>query len=352
MNGLDYTILPDGTLALTGYSGGRSALVIPEEIGGRRVTALADHAFCAGPERLRRVIFPESLRRIGDFSFHGCKRLDTAVFPGVTGVGEHVFVEHIVADITDGEEEVLEWDELPPGIRFITPRGSALWHHFHGDSEGGSPHLRDAAAFRLSPQGLLWERQAGDTARIWGWFGTAEDLVIPAELEGARVTSIREYAFRGSEALRRVVFPAGLRAIGHDAFRGCSALTEVVTAEAEAEAGKEPPQTEPGILCPRAFWGCGRLARAALPAGMVHLEHAAFRDCAALAEVILPPDTAYLGAFLFAGCTALRTLDVPDGVSRMMPHTFAECPNLTLRVSPGSRAALCCRDLSFPFVPR
>lgn len=84
----------DGTLTITGYTGGETELVIPEAIGGRAVTAIGDGAF-KNNTSLTSVTFPESgkLVRIGNEAFYGCSALKTRPdLPlGLREIGDRAF---------------------------------------------------------------------------------------------------------------------------------------------------------------------------------------------------------------------------------------------------------------------
>lgn len=78
----------------------------------------------------------------------------------------------------------------------------------------------------------IWEeyryRELEDgTLEITGYQGNDTELVIPAEINGKRVTSIGSYAFDGCSSLTGIELPAGITSIGVNAFSGCRSLTEI-----------------------------------------------------------------------------------------------------------------------------
>ena len=66
------------------------------------------------------------------------------------------------------------------------------------------------------------------TAEIAGYDGTAEEVTIPAEVDGHAVTRIGHYAFYQNESLQTVTVPEGVTAIGDWAFGGCFSLRRAV----------------------------------------------------------------------------------------------------------------------------
>ncbi len=64
----------DGTIAITGYNGSHTAVVIPETIDGGSVTSIGSGAF-SNCERIRSIKIPSSVTSIGDGAFSGCDNL-------------------------------------------------------------------------------------------------------------------------------------------------------------------------------------------------------------------------------------------------------------------------------------
>ena len=97
--------------------------------------------------------------------------------------------------------------------------------------------MENVRAEDLKPaEGIQYEID-GDGITITGYDGTAEELVIPADIDGVKVTSIRAGAFMGSSSLKRVELPEGLTNIGYWAFRDCSSLTSINIPESVTDIG-------------------------------------------------------------------------------------------------------------------
>ena len=62
-------------------------------------------------------------------------------------------------------------------------------------------------------------------AEITGYWGKAENLTIPDQLDGHPVTAIRDFAFSDCSSLTSVSIPDSVTAIGDRAFSNCSNLT-------------------------------------------------------------------------------------------------------------------------------
>lgn len=78
------------TVTVTGYSGEDADLVIPTMIDGYAVTAIADNAFAS--DKIKSVVIPEGVVRIGWFAFAECPSLESVTIPAsVTGIGYSAF---------------------------------------------------------------------------------------------------------------------------------------------------------------------------------------------------------------------------------------------------------------------
>ncbi len=83
-------ILVDGGVSITGYTGSSDILTIPSSIDGKDVVSIADSAFESSD--IKSVIIPDSVTKIGWFSFKGCKNLRTVTIPqSVTSIGYSAF---------------------------------------------------------------------------------------------------------------------------------------------------------------------------------------------------------------------------------------------------------------------
>lgn len=65
------------------------------------------------------------------------------------------------------------------------------------------------------------------SAEIAGYSGSAEELEVPAELDGHPVTSIGDGAFCNCDSLTGVTIPDGVTSIGEGAFAFCESLARI-----------------------------------------------------------------------------------------------------------------------------
>ena len=69
-----YDVNDDDTIRITGYSGSDTAISIPSEIEGKKVTSIGDDAF-EGCSSLTSINIPDSVTSIGRSAFFGCSSL-------------------------------------------------------------------------------------------------------------------------------------------------------------------------------------------------------------------------------------------------------------------------------------
>ncbi|MBR0405176.1 MAG: leucine-rich repeat protein [Eggerthellaceae bacterium] len=127
------------------------------------------------------------------------------------------------------------------------------------------------------------------------------------EIEGG---VLRKY--HGSE--EHVSIPEGVTEIGHEAFRGCTALASV-----------------------------------ALPEGVTQIGEWAFMCCKSLATVSIPDSLTEIGMGAFSGCDALASVALPKGVKKIGAGAFSPSP-VTIVCPEGSGAHRHCVERHIPFV--
>ena len=120
------------------------------------------------------------------------------------------------------------------------------------------------------------------TIEITGYSGSAENIVIPAQIDGKSVTRIGNNAFEKSSA-KEIVIPDSVTEIGSQAFSGCGKLT-----------GVSIPNSVTTIR-DRAFFDCNSLASITIPDSVTDIELQAFCNCTSLKSVTIPASVTDIG---------------------------------------------------------
>ncbi len=294
-----YKRLKEGGLAITGYEGTDTDVVIPKAIGKDPVKKIDEDAFrhctnltsvtilegvteigwnafsfCTG---LQRVTIPESVTKIGEWAFLFCTGLQSVTIPkSVREFGGGVFEACL------GLQSV----SIPEGIKTL--------------SKGG---------FENTP----WLKNLGE-------FAVINHILLAYQGHGGDVT-----------------IPAGVAAIGEYAFRYCLSLTSVIIPESVTE------------IRFMAFYGCPGLQSVTIPEGVTEIGEDAFFCCTGLQSVTIPKSVAEIGKSAFFGCTSLQSVTIPEGVTEIGKDAFEGCNSLTILVSAGSYAEQYARENGIKF---
>ncbi|MDR1321928.1 MAG: leucine-rich repeat protein [Gracilibacteraceae bacterium] len=167
---------------------------------------------------------------------------------------------------------------------------------------------------------------SGDTITITGYNGEGGDVEIPAEIDGASVTSIGQYAFSGCSGLTGVTISDGVTGIGESAFSGCSGLAGNLTIPASVTG-----------IGPYAFFGCSGLTAVTIPGSVADIGESAFSGCSGLTGVTISDGVTGIGERAFSGCSGLTgNLTIPASVTGIGQYAFFGCSGLTGVTIPGS----------------
>ena len=210
-----YTIQKDGSAAITGYTGKDQDLIIPSEIDGKPVTAVAASAFY-NHTKLKSVTVPESVNEIGDSAFAWCTGLKSITLPKqMTSLGAGCFAwctKLAGVELPDGIKSIgeytffhcknLEGIEVPDSVTSI--------------GEKAFSNCGSLASVKL-PSGLKNIEED-----VFKKCKNLKNVVIP---DG--VKKIRKSAFVDCDNLEEVTIPASVTAIEASAFKGCKSLSDI-----------------------------------------------------------------------------------------------------------------------------
>lgn len=369
--GFDYYVKEDDTVAITGYHGAETTVVVPDSIDGRQVTEIAESAFIdslaitgitlpkglikigmfafMGCENLADIHLPERVTDIEQYAFYNCKKLTSITLPeGMQWVDGGVFsgcnslaTVKLPASITSIWESAfsdcysLTSIRLPSGVEIIADNAFYMCKNLQEINLPESiTHIGTdvfAGCDRLKPSGVevapdsyaeqyrrdnIFDKLADDvyqynilydgTLGISGYAGTETELVVPASLEGMRVTQIADGAFMDNKNIVSVSLPEGITGIGKEAFRLCTNLESIQ-----------------------------------LPDSLQEIGVSAFSVCLSLKNINLPNGLKSIGSYAFSLCEGLTRVNIPLSVNSIGADIFFNCKNLYLsniRVSEGSYA--------------
>ena len=191
-----------------------------------------------------------------------------------------------------------------------------------------------------------------ETACITKYNGEDEEVIIPEELNGIKVTGIGYRAFSWKDNLKEITIPDSVENIGINPFIACFYLSNInisvdhPTLEfidnaliykpekrlvsylgASEESKYEIPD---GIesIGDLAFNSCINLTEIKIPESVQSIGNEAFSQCVNLTEINIPESAQSIGDRAFMFCEKLTEVNVPDGVQAIGNDAFRECKNI------------------------
>ena len=160
------------------------------------------------------------------------------------------------------------------------------------------------------------------------------------DLSDAEIEALPDEAFNGKIGLLEITLPAGLKAIGNNAFNGCFALRNEVTIPAGVEtigsyafSGCRNAKFNPALpetltaIGDYAFQNCANLYAVTLPAGLQTIGDHAF-EASNVQEAVLPAGLKTIGAYAFRKCSNITRVTLPDGLTTLGEGAFQQCEAL------------------------
>lgn len=281
----DYNELGDNSIELTLLKGDFPEVIdFPEIIDGKKVIGISGDIFGSlktknqNRENIKFLNIPNSITRIGDGAFSGCKSLSNVILPkALVSLGSSTFkncknLNNIV--LSDTVSFIGKEAFAGTGIkRIVLPKNIDV---ING---GLFKNCKKLSNVELPDKLKFIEDEA---------FSGCKDLItieIPNKTE-----AIGKKSFNDCKSLVKVSLPDGLKSIGREAFQGCESLKEIN-----------------------------------LPNTIIDIANGAFARCRALADVQLPNSITTIAYETFYGCHSLKRIVIPESVSHISGYSFEYC---------------------------
>ncbi len=301
-------------------------LRIPEKLEGRPVVEIADNVFSQNGY-LEEVIFPSTLKKIGNNCFDGCSNLKKFNVPdSLVEIGTDAFRNTAWLD-SQGDGEVTI------GSMLYTYNGEMEYPAAIVESEDSVSSSKYKTIVNLGKYKSMSS----------GVFKGQSNLVYVEIPENFK--TVKESTFEDCEQLEQVVLHDSLEKIEASAFANCSELDQIKVPENVTYIGDNALSNtlitgeinlHDGLtyLGSGAFTDCVNISKVTFPNNFANINDYLFEGCTSLTEVVFPNNEytvnstiSYIGVNAFAG-TAISEFKVPFNVSSIQQSAFSDCPNL------------------------
>ena len=283
---------------------------------------LYNHSLIFCPHKKRMIKIPDSVTKIGDFAFKGCRNLESVTIPNsVTKIGDGAFEDCSSLESITIPDSVTE---IGKGVFLGCTRLREIV------VEKGNNH------FRLI-DGVLYNDSVSKLIRCPI---KENSITIPNS-----VTEIGEGAFSGCSSIESLMLPESVTVIGQYAFHGCSCLESITIPDSVTEIGEGSfwrcsslvNITIPNlvtVICDYAFWGCSSLESVTIPNSVTEIGEGAFGGCSSLESVTIPNLVTEIGEGAFQDCSSLECIMIPESVTGIGDWAFYGCTALSSVIIP------------------
>ncbi len=266
---------------------------IPDDIIG-----VADELFKGEP--IDTIIFPNSLKYIGNGTFKDTKYLQSIEMPSVTEIGDYAF-----------ENSGIRVLVCPPDLEKI---GESAFDNSYISYITFNNKLKsigeEAFSYSSIREAVLPDSLTSIGTGVFYGCSSLESVTIPK-----RISFLPDF-FCGYSSLKSVDIPPNIAVIGEEAFCGCRALSSVIFHDGLK------------TIANGAFGNCSNLTEVKFPKTLERIGIDAFTGCAGLKEVVLPENLEIIGETAFSGCRNLERVEIGDNLAAVSPGAFSDCVNL------------------------
>ena len=282
-----YTRNANNELTVTGFDPAfmpaePCALVIPDNVDGSPVVAVANSAFL-DKKNISSVYIGKNVKSIGEQAFRNVTTMTSLTFAPegqLTTLSTNSFrncssLEAVIIPNT------------------VTTMGTSVFEDCSGMT---SAAFEEGFTMTYIPE--------------WTFYNTRfTSFEIPAS-----VNTINKGVFMNNTALAAIEFPATLTKLGQEAFHNCSSLTEV-TIPATITAMDANTFQNSGVVTAEVY--CAVMGQGV------------FYQCANLESVNIHEGVTTIGLGTFHGCTKLPEVIIPSTVTKLLETAFRDCTSLT-----------------------
>lgn len=259
-------------VAITGYTGDATHIIIPEKIGRKNVVAIGESAFDA--TRIISVVVPDSVKTIEKYAFRRCGNLTNIVLPkGLNRIEEGTFTFC----------SALQKIDIPNGVEYI-----------------GTNAFAGTALSKVT---------LPDSVKVVGDYVFYNCTHLTSFKAGKGLEELGKYAFANCISLKSPELNEGLKKMGNNCFEHCSSMTEFdIPAKVET--------LEMGLFAHSA------IENITIAGGVKKISYYVFEGCKSLNNVYISPSVNEMDSNIFNECKGFVIHGVRDSQAEIYADTY------------------------------
>ena len=346
----------EGHYILDKYVGDDEEVIIPDEIDGIKIETIGYMCFFnlrnRYNTRIKSVVLPKNLKKIGSEAFAFCVALESVVFPdSLEFIGAEAFLGcRSLKEINLGPN-VKEIQSFAFGeccsLKSITIPKSVEILSFES-----FPDCYDLERISVEEGNKVYDSRNDCNAIIYTekniMFLGCKNTIIPDTVE-----EIDSLTFETTSFPKNIMIPKSVKKIDlfmcrcdksniesivvdernevFDSRDNCNAIIETRTNKLILACRNTIIPNTVEIIGKTAYRNCNFIKRLLLPEGVKHIEsdyYGAFEDCVFLEEVVLPNSLESIDSNAFNEFYSLERIIIPKGVKKIGESIFSQCNNL------------------------
>lgn len=317
---------------------------------------------------LERLDLPQTLEKIGAYTFSGCGQTKISIPSSVEEISDLAFIEAARLKDIDVAEENPKYSSID-GVLYNYDKTKLIYCPdrktelvIPASVKEMSSHVIDEAS---QLRYITVEEGNTEFCSVNGMVYNIDKTkiyMIPPKMEtyefAQTLTEIPDNAMAGTN-VETLEIPASVKRIGNNAFKGCSYLKEVKIMSNEFNVGSgafsncgslitvevvktfDSPKKEIissdenteedntiYTIGDEAFYRCMELVSVQLPESTKILGNHVFDDCRGLTSITLPSSIDSIGDGTFYNCTSLTSIEGLEHVTNIGKEAFSRCSSL------------------------
>ena len=147
------------------------------------------------------------------------------------------------------------------------------------------------------------------------------------------VTKIGNYAFYNCNKVESITIGKGVNEVGMEAFTNCTSIKDVYITDLAAwcniEFSSFPRITNPAAFADNLYLNGELITDLIIPDGVTEIRSHVFYNCKNIQSVHIPDSVTSIGGSAFARCNNLTSVTIPDSVTTIGTEAFKGCTALT-----------------------